>query len=135
MSWLLNAPAVSAGADDAVSTEVFLRKLAVEDPGRYKVVFKKFEEQTAAGHTKGGRGKKRQSFDPRKAASSSVLTATTERTKRKRLTGLERAMDKAKYIHHYTQVVPDGDKLDAVEAQLAWLRDINPANKLTEKAR
>ncbi|CAE6946006.1 unnamed protein product, partial [Symbiodinium sp. CCMP2592] len=126
------ASAAFEGEDDAVSTEMFLRKLSQEDPERYRVVFKKFQDQTKGETNKGGRGNKRQNFNVR-AAAATISTQTSERTKRKRLTGTEHAMDKAKYIQHFTTAVPVGDRLNEEEAQLAWLRDINPNNTVTEK--
>ena len=37
------------------------------------------------------------------------------------------------YIEHYTQKVPECDRLTREQAQEAWIRDVNPSNTATEK--
>lgn len=42
-------------------------------------------------------------------------------------------MKESAYIHHYTSEVPPQDRMTKEQAQMAWLRDVNPQNRLTEK--
>ncbi len=42
-------------------------------------------------------------------------------------------MKESAYIHRYTSEVPPQDRMTKEQAQLAWLRDVNPQNRLTEK--
>lgn len=58
----------------------------------------------------------------------------TETTKRSKLGAGWTALRQSAYIKRYMHDVPQDEQMTEAEAQLAWLRDVNPANTNTEKA-